>query len=69
MVREKIRESRPQESEEQMSRLDLLLKLLQRCGEDYYEEEEKDGEINDLIDFLCTASTIVFFYLLTMWVK
>ena len=37
MVREKIRESRPQESEEQMSRLDLLLQLLQRCGEDYYE--------------------------------
>ena len=32
-----------------------LLELLQRRGEDYYGGEEKDGEINDLIDFLCTA--------------
>ena len=54
-VREKIKESEPQESEEQMAKLGLLLELLQRRGEDYYEGEEKDGEINELIDFLCTA--------------
>ena len=54
-VREKIKESEPQESEEQMAKLGLLLELLQRRGEDYYEGEEKDGEINELIDFLCTS--------------
>ena len=54
-VRDKIKESEPQETEEQMARLGLLLELLQRRGEDYYEGEEKDGEINELIDFLCTA--------------
>ena len=54
-VREKIQESKPQETEEQMARLGLLLELLQRRGEDFYKGEEKDGEINELIDFLCTA--------------
>ena len=54
-VRDKIKESEPQESEEQMAKLGLLLELLQRRGEDYYEGEEKDGEINELIDFLCTS--------------
>ena len=54
-MREKIKESEPQETEEQMARLGLLLELLQRRGEDYYEGEEKDGEINELIDFLCTS--------------
>ena len=54
-VRDKIKESQPQETEEQMARLGLLLELLQRRGEDFYKGKEKDNETNDLIDFLCTA--------------
>ena len=56
MVRETIQESEPKESEEQMARLDLLLELLERHGEDYFQGEEQDGEVTELIYFfLCTA--------------
>ena len=55
MVREKIQQSEPIETEEQMARLGLLLELLERRGEDYFQGEEQDGEVTTLIDFLCTA--------------
>ena len=53
-VREKLRQSEPEESEEQMARLGLLLELLEQRGVSYYAGEEKDDDVNDIIDFLCT---------------
>ena len=53
-VREKLRQIEPEESEEQMARLGLLLELLEQRGVSYYAGEEKDDDVNDIIDFLCT---------------
>ena len=54
-VRLKYRESQPEETEEQMAKLGLLLELLERRGLEYSRGEEQDrGEVNDLINFLCT---------------
>ena len=53
-VRLKVRESQPEESEEQMARLGLLLELLERRGEVYTQGGEQEDEINEIIDFLCT---------------
>ena len=52
-VREKMRESEPDESEEQMARLGLLLELLEQRGVQYY-AGEKDDDLDVIIDFLCT---------------
>ena len=54
-VRDKIKESEPQQTKEQMDRLGLLVELLQRRSEDFHKGEKKDKETNNLIDFLCTA--------------
>ena len=53
-VRLKVRESQPEESEEQMAKLGLLLELLERRGEVYSQGEEQDNKMNEIIDFLCT---------------
>jgi hypothetical protein len=53
-VRLKFRESQPEETEEQMAKLGLLLELLERRGMEHTMGEEQDGEVNDLIDFICT---------------
>jgi hypothetical protein len=53
-VRLKVRESQPEESEEQMAKLGLLLELLERRGEVYTQGGEQEDEINQIIDFLCT---------------
>ena len=53
-VREKLRQSEPNESEEQMARLGLLLELLEQRSVSYYAGEEKDDDVNNIIDFLCT---------------
>ena len=37
-----------------MVRLGLLMELLEQRGLEYYEGEEKDEELQALIDFLCT---------------
>ena len=55
MVREKLTQKEPKETEEQMARLGLLLELLERRGEDYFQGEEQDGQVTTLIHFLCTA--------------
>ena len=54
-VRRKVRESQPEESDEQMVKLGLLLELLERRGEVYSQGEEQDNEMNEIIDFLCTT--------------
>ena len=54
-VREKVRASEPVETEEQLARLGLLTKLLERRGAEYYRGEEEDRELSTLIDFLCTG--------------
>ena len=53
-VRLKYRESLPKETEEQMAKLGLLLELLERRGMEHTMGKEQDGEVNDLIDFICT---------------
>ena len=53
-VREKLRESEPEESEEDMARLGLLLELLEQRGASFYAGEEKDNDLNEIIDYLCT---------------
>ena len=49
-----MRAKQPEESEEQMAKLGLLLELLKRRGEVYSQGGEQDNEINQIIDFLCT---------------
>ena len=49
-----MREKQPEDSEEQMAKLGLLLELLKRRGEVYSHGGEQDNEINQIIDFLCT---------------
>ena len=49
-VREKMKESKPNESEEQMARLGLLL---EQRGVKYY-AGEKDDDLDVIINFLCT---------------
>ena len=51
MARQKVRESQPEETEEQMARLGLLVELLEQRGEGYYKGEEGDQEINHIIEF------------------
>ena len=53
-VRLKVRESQPEESEEQMAELGLLLEQLERRGEVYTQGGKQEDEINQIIDFLCT---------------
>ena len=53
-VRLEYRESQPEETEEQMAKLDLLLELLERRGMEHTIGEEQEGEVNNLISFLCT---------------
>ena len=54
MVRERLEEEEPVESEEQMARMGLLLELLQKRGDGFDEGEEEDQDFNTLIDFLCS---------------
>ena len=54
MVKQRLREEEPVETEDQMTRLGLLMELLERRGEDYFEGEEEDQDINAIIDFLCS---------------
>ena len=49
-----LRAAEPVETEQQMARLGLLMELLEQRGVEYYEGEEKDEELQALIDFLCT---------------
>ena len=49
-----MRESQPEESEEQMSKLGLLLEQLERRGKVYTQGGKQEDEINQIIDFLCT---------------
>ena len=37
-----------------MARLGLLLELLEQRGVSYYAGEDKDDDVNDIINFLCT---------------
>jgi hypothetical protein len=53
-VWEKLRQSEPEESEEDMARLGLLLELLEQRGARFYAGEEKDNDLNEIIDYLCT---------------
>ena len=50
-MRLKHRKSQPEETDEQMAKLGLLL---ERRGMERTMGEEQDGEVNDLINFLCT---------------
>ena len=50
-VREKLRQSEPEESKEEMARLGLLL---EQRGASFYAGEEKDNDLNKIIDYLCT---------------
>ena len=47
-----MRETQPEESEEQMAKLGQLLELLKRCGEVYSQGGEQDNKINQIINFL-----------------
>ena len=53
-VRENLRQSEPEESKEEMARLGLLLELLEQLGASFYAGEEKDDDLNQIIDYLCT---------------
>ena len=53
-VRLKYRESQPEQTEEQMAKLGLLLELLERRGMEYPMGEEQEGKVNNLIKFFCT---------------
>ena len=55
-VRENMRQNEPKESEEQMAWLGLLLELLElleQRGINFYDREEKDDELTEIIDYLC----------------
>ena len=58
-VRLKMREKQPEESEEQMAKLGLLLELLKRRGEVYSQGGEQDNEINQ-ISTSCALTDTVF---------
>ena len=49
-----MRQSEPEESEQEKARLGLLLELLEQRGANFYAGEEKDNDLNEIIDFLCT---------------
>ena len=49
-----MRQNEPEESEEEMARLGLLLELLEQRGTSFYAGEEKDDNLTEIIDFLCT---------------
>ena len=49
-----MRQCEPEESKEDMARLGLLLELLEQRGASFYAGEEKDDDLTEIIDYLCT---------------